>query len=1069
MTGNQDSKRFIHLVQSRRLGGFYLNRGDGLLVRGARGTAILAPQPGRRSKRARAIRLFRIVLLLAIGSAVVLPAFAQAAAPSAVTIEVFATGATTATVEGQVDPDGEGTTFQAAYDLAGSEWCTSSGSKGSPAHTPPIKLTFTDFTQHGVSVDLSGLTGGDEYCAELVAINNSGTARGGQVFFTAGAPSVRPFGVRSTGATTTTVEGEVNPAGQSTTYHVSYDLASSQWCASLGSKGSATHSTSPVSLGFTDTRGHSVNVGLESLSAGSKYCAELIAANGSATGHGSIVSFTAGAPSVEAFGEPRSTDATTVTLEGAVNPAGQSTTYYVSYDLSSSEWCTSFGSKGSPTHSTTPLTLGFADTARHFVRVTVSGLSAGSKYCAELSAAAGSVTSQGFTVSFTAGTPSAISLQAFATSATTANVAGQVDPAGQSTAYHVSYDLASSEWCTSFGFKGSPIHSTAPVTLGFTDASFHTVSIDLGGLTAGAEYCFALVAANNSGTGELNQTTFTAGAPLAFITLHGGGEGANSVFATSPTTATVEGEVNPAGQTTTYHVAYDLASSEWCTSGGSIGSPEHSTSPVTLGFTGASPHPVSVKLTGLTAGSEYCAELVAVNEFASSHGFAVLFTAGLPYPFVLNAFATTTRTATVEAELNPAGQTTQYHLAYDVANSEWCKSGGFQGTPAQSTEPETLEFTDSIFHQVQVGLGGLTVGTEYCAAVIATNGSGTAKSGTVFFTAGFPTAITSQALATGATTATVEGEVNPAGQPTKYDVAYDLAGSEWCTNGGGPPAHSTTSVALDPDGAFHPVSVGLSGLSAGTEYCAELVAVNGSGTTHGFPVFFTTGPGTPAGSSGGGGSSSGSTNGPGGGGVLGSTSSALPAPVFGHTANVQPISGSVLIELPGTTTFIPLSAAKTVPLGTIIDATNGTVQLTSAADAHGHTETGLFYGGVFRVTQITARSNLHGGQSVVLTVLTLVGPLPTGCKAKRASHSAASGHAHAAARRLWGDAKGNFRTVGHYASATVRGTKWLTEDTCAGTLIRVARGVVSVEDFPHHRTLLLRAPHSFLSHPGRGG
>jgi hypothetical protein len=49
------------------------------------------------------------------------------------------------------------------------------------------------------------------------------------------------------------------------------------------------------------------------------------------------------------------------------------------------------------------------------------------------------------------------------------------------------------------------------------------------------------------------------------------------------------------------------------------------------------------------------------------------------------------------------------------------------------------------------------------------------------------------------------------------------------------------------------------------------------------------------------------------------------------------------------------------------------------------------------------------------------------------------------------------------------GTEWLPEDTCAGTLIHVARGVVSVDDLPHHRTFLLRAPHSFIAHRGPGG
>jgi hypothetical protein len=206
----------------------------------------------------------------------------------------------------------------------------------------------------------------------------------------------------------------------------------------------------------------------------------------------------------------------------------------------------------------------------------------------------------------------------------------------------------------------------------------------------------------------------------------------------------------------------------------------------------------------------------------------------------------------------------------------------------------------------------------------------------------------------------------------------------------------------------------------------------------------------------------------GSGGVLGSTSKALAAPIFAQTASVQLISGVVLIELPGSNSFIPLSASTTVPIGAVIDATNGTVQLTSA-DARGHIQTGLFYGGSFRVTQITSRSGLRGAGTVAMTVLTLAGPQPGGCKAKRASHAAGLASSHPKSRRLWGNGKGNFRTVGHYASATVRGTKWLTEDTCAGTLVRVARGVVSVADFPHHRTLLLRAGHSVLSHLGRGG
>jgi hypothetical protein len=49
-------------------------------------------------------------------------------------------------------------------------------------------------------------------------------------------------------------------------------------------------------------------------------------------------------------------------------------------------------------------------------------------------------------------------------------------------------------------------------------------------------------------------------------------------------------------------------------------------------------------------------------------------------------------------------------------------------------------------------------------------------------------------------------------------------------------------------------------------------------------------------------------------------------------------------------------------------------------------------------------------------------------------------------RGLWGNGAGNYRTTGKYAAASVRGTFWLTQDTCKGTLVRVRSGTVSVLD-----------------------
>jgi hypothetical protein len=66
-------------------------------------------------------------------------------------------------------------------------------------------------------------------------------------------------------------------------------------------------------------------------------------------------------------------------------------------------------------------------------------------------------------------------------------------------------------------------------------------------------------------------------------------------------------------------------------------------------------------------------------------------------------------------------------------------------------------------------------------------------------------------------------------------------------------------------------------------------------------------------------------------------------------------------------------------------------------------------------------------------------------------------------RLLHASGSGRFQTSGRYAAATVRGTIWLTEDFCDGTLIQVARGVVSVQDLVTHATVTVTAGHSFFA------
>jgi hypothetical protein len=143
-----------------------------------------------------------------------------------------------------------------------------------------------------------------------------------------------------------------------------------------------------------------------------------------------------------------------------------------------------------------------------------------------------------------------------------------------------------------------------------------------------------------------------------------------------------------------------------------------------------------------------------------------------------------------------------------------------------------------------------------------------------------------------------------------------------------------------------------------------------------------------------------------------------------------------------------------MPVGSVIDARKGAVALDAALPGVG-AETGTFSGARFVVHQDTRRK---------LTELRLTGGDFGKC-ADRTLAAAGKGKKKIVVRSLWGaDHGGHFRTHGHNSVATVRGTHWLTEDRCDGTLTKVTQGAVTVHDRRAHRTVVVRAGHSYLAH-----
>ena len=134
-----------------------------------------------------------------------------------------------------------------------------------------------------------------------------------------------------------------------------------------------------------------------------------------------------------------------------------------------------------------------------------------------------------------------------------------------------------------------------------------------------------------------------------------------------------------------------------------------------------------------------------------------------------------------------------------------------------------------------------------------------------------------------------------------------------------------------------------------------------------------------------------------------------------------------------------LTDTDTLRFGVVFDTTKGTLRLTVAKDRKGDESTLDVTGGQFVATQ----------DKTLLTTLTLTGGNFGVCgKRKLASVATTPPPKKKSVRHLWGNGKGRFRTKGRYSAATVRGTHWLTDDRCDGTLTYVKRGTVSVLDYP---------------------
>jgi hypothetical protein len=171
-------------------------------------------------------------------------------------------------------------------------------------------------------------------------------------------------------------------------------------------------------------------------------------------------------------------------------------------------------------------------------------------------------------------------------------------------------------------------------------------------------------------------------------------------------------------------------------------------------------------------------------------------------------------------------------------------------------------------------------------------------------------------------------------------------------------------------------------------------------------------------------------------------------PEHGISFLAQPTTGTVTIKEPGARGFTSLTGEEKVPMGSVVDTRGGTVKVTAAVGNLGDTTADnsvSLWDGLIRIDQ--------SGDTNAVATAKLVEKLRCGKKKGGEAKAGKSSGAVATKsgkrrRRVWGSGHGNYKTRGSGGTGSVRGTTWLTKDTCRGTFFKVTDGIgISVFDF----------------------
>ena len=636
-----------------------------------------------------------------------------------------------------------------------------------------------------VNRSLSGLINGTTYHYRVVATNSAGTVYGADMIFTVGAIAPTAITNAATGvnAPNAILNGMVNANNGSASVNFEYGASTSYGRALPASPGTV--------VGNSNT---SVNVMVSDLSPNMTYHYRVAAFSAGGATYGADMRLTTGSGPQVTTGIATSLGISAATLNGTVNGNGQNTTVTFEYGLTAT-YGISLPAPQSPV-------AGSTDTA---VSLPLTFLNPGTTYHYRVVGQNASGTTYGANVTFVteaadARAPTAITIPVTAIGTTTATLAGRVVSNNLSTAVTFEYGFD-----TNYG--NTVTADQSPVQ---NDVIYGTdVSKAVASLTSGVTYHYRVVAQNAYGISYgADLTFFTEAQVVSAVTNAASGVGVSS--------ATLNATVNPVGSA---FVEFEYGLSGY---GSTVAAP-----------TVISDVPVAVNaaLTGLTSGTiyHYRVRMYGGSVLVPVYGYDMIFTTGA-VPTAVTSAATTVGTisATLNGIVNANNTVVSTSFEYGLDFSYGATMVAAQSPVGGGTDTD-----------VSVVGNFFVPNTTYHYRVVAQNVDITVYGADMTFTTGGapPLVATNVATALSSTGATLNGTVNANNDSSVVTFEYGLttAYGNLVTASESPVSSSSNT----------PVTFSLTALSPDTIYHYRVVALNGSGTSYGVDMVFTTGGAVP--------------------------------------------------------------------------------------------------------------------------------------------------------------------------------------------------------------------------------